>query len=296
MNKLNQIPPRRLDAIKDAVISTPSDLIFSCEGWLRALGRPQSFNSVLNLVAPPGSERDVELIAFVRAPAKWINSAWWQWGIWEENRDFDSWLETAIGAVQWHKFLHKASTFPSVKRATVQPVYQDVVSQLIDILEIRNTKNLRLPSNQSLPAEALMLFSQHRQHRPNAHSSFNDFLIGHAIASNANQYSRTPWVLSPKHIQRILEATQESNYQLLELMDAPNKQRVLDDPHWWTSEAYASLTHSDPIPHIDPDQLSAYQLASDLFHSLGEAVRILRARGLLQSYLEAIQTSDTIDS
>lgn len=296
VNKLNQIPARRLESIRDSVNSTPGDLIFSCEGWLRALSRPQSFRSVLDLVAPPGSHRDVELIAFVRAPAKWINSAWWQWGIWEPDRDFESWLDTAIGAVQWHKYLHNAYKYQSVKKLTVQPIGKDVVCQLIDILDIKDIKSLRLPSNQSLPAEALMLFAQHRQHRPNAHSSFNDFLIGHAISANANQYSRTPWVLNPSHIQRILEATQASNYQLLELMDEPSKQCVLNDPHWWTSEAYASLSPSDPIPQLDPAQSSAYQLASDLFQSLGEAVKILRARGLLKNYLEAIQPSDVIDS
>jgi hypothetical protein len=295
-SKLAQIPPQRQQSIQKAVAATPGDLIFSCEGWLRTLQQPKGFDAILELVAPPSSNRDVELIAFVRPPVKWVNSAWWQWGVWGQESDFESWLETAIGAVQWFKYLNQAKIFPKVSRLTVEPVYQDVVRQLIDILCIQDIDNLTLPTNQSLPAEALQLFSQHRKHRPNAHSSFNDFLIGHTIAANINQYSPTPWVLSRDHINRILEATYDSNCHLLKLMDETNRRRVQEDPHWWSEDAYAKYTYSPPHLNIKASQVPSYQLASDLFESLAVAVQLLRSRGLLQTYLESLSSSTNNES
>jgi len=80
------------------------------------LGQAKEFNTLLQLVAPPDSNRDVELIAFVRPQVKWINSAWWQWGAWDANNDFESWLETAIGACQWFNYLKQAKTSPQSRK------------------------------------------------------------------------------------------------------------------------------------------------------------------------------------
>jgi len=285
--KLSHFAPRRKSAIKDLVAAHPDDLIFSCEGWLQALRQPDAFNLILDLVAPQESQRNVELIAFVRPPVKWINSAWWQWGAWE-NSDFESWLETSLGAVQWFRYLSQAKDFPSVTSLTVEPIYQNVVHQLIDILDIQEIDHVNTPTNQSLPTEVLELFSLHRQHRPSAHVSFNDFLVGHVIASNTNQYNPTPWVLSPQHIRRILEATHDSNHQLLELMDEPSKQRILNDPHWWQEDAYSHLNNAPPFPQPNSTQASPYLLASDLLTSLGKAIEIFKSKGLLQSYLDSL--------
>jgi len=293
--KISQFSQQQRSSIQDSVTRHPDDLIFSCEGWLGALCQPAMFNMVLELVAPQHSNRDVELIAFVRPPVKWINSAWWQWGVWNHNSDFEGWLKTAIESVQWFNLLSQAMNFPSVKRLTVEPVHQDVVKQLIRIVDIRECEHVRTSSNQSLPAEALQLFVQHRQHRQNAHSSFNDFLIGHAIRSNASQYSPTPWVLRPQDISRILEATHDSNCKLLELMDEENRCRVREDHHWWDAGAYTHLKNIDPYLHLDPAQASPYLLASDLFTSLEVAVEIMRSRGLLQAYLDALAKAQRPD-
>jgi len=185
---------------------------------------------------------------------------------------------------------------PRSHEITVEPIYHDVVRQLIEILSIQDIDNLLLQSNQSLPAEALQLFSQHRQHRPNANSSLNDFLIGHAIAANTNQYSPTPWVLSQEQIKRILEATHDSNRQLLELMNETNRFRVLEDPYRWSDEAYENYQHSQPFMTAETSQIGPYQLASDLFQSLGVAVQILRSKGLLPAYLQSLTSSTNNES
>jgi len=120
--KLVELSSQGQQSIQEAVTGITSDLIFSCEGWLRALGQAKEFNTLLQLVAPPDSNRDVELIAFVRPQVKWINSAWWQWGAWDANNDFESWLETAIGACQWFNYLKQAKNFPAVTQITVEPI------------------------------------------------------------------------------------------------------------------------------------------------------------------------------
>jgi hypothetical protein len=288
VNRILKLPEKRMGLIQDAVKAISEDLIFSCEGWLRALPHQQSFNNLLNVVAPPTSGRSVELVAFVRAPVKWINSAWWQWGIWEQDVDFDQWLDTAIGAVQWFKYLGLATAYTSVSQLTVEPVDHDVVDQLIRALDIRECDNIQSSSNLSLPAEALQLFLDHRQHRPHAHASFSDFLIGHSIGLNKASYTPTPWVLNPEQIQRIIKATHNSNQQLLGLMTNPWKQKVIDDPFWWDPAAYLQLESVDPYHPVNSPAPASSQLASDLFRSLGEAVKILSSRGLLEEYLQAL--------
>ena len=293
VNRILQLPEKRMGLIQDSVREISEDLIFSCEGWLRALSHQQSFTNLLNVVAPPASGRGVELVAFVRAPVKWINSAWWQWGIWGQDVDFDKWLDTAIGAVQWFKYLGQAKTYESVNQLNVEPVDGDVVRQLIRTLDIRDCDYVQSPSNQSLPAEALQLFVEHRQHRPHAHASFSDFLIGHSIASNSGCYTPTPWVLNPDHIHRIIKATNDSNHQLLELMTDPWKKKVLDDPYWWEPAAYQHTACVDPYLPMNSSTPPSSQLASDLFRSLGEAVKILSARGLMAEYLQALEDIST---
>lgn len=286
--KISQFSQKQIESIQDSVTAHSDDLIFSCESWLGLLSRPALFNRVLALVAPERSNRDVELIAFVRPPVKWINSAWWQWGVWNHDEDFDGWLETAIRSVQWFRPLSQAMNFPSIKRLTVEPIDTDVVRQLIQILDIRECDYTYATTNQSLPAEALQLFIQHRKHRPDPSSSFNDFLIGHTTRLSASQYSSTPWVLNREKISRILEATHDSNCQLLDLMDEKNRRRVREDHQWWSMDAYADLEEVDPYLHLDPAQASSFLLASDLFTSLGVAVEILRSTGLVQRYLDAL--------
>jgi len=293
-DKLVALSPQGQQSVQEAVAGIESNLIFSCEGWLRALGHPKEFNTLLQVVSPPASNRDVELIAFVRPPVKWINSAWWQWGAWDVGNDFHSWLETAIAGSKWFNYLNHARCFPAVTRLTVEPVYQDVVRQLIEILSIQGIDMLPLPSNQSLPAEVLQLFSQHRQHRPNANSCRSDFLIGHAIAANTSQYSPTPWILSQEQVKHILEATRDSNHQLLGLMDNASRLRVLEDPYWWNDEVYENCRNTQPFLDVEASQLPPYQLASDLFQSLGVAVQILRSKGLLQSYFESLALAQAL--
>jgi hypothetical protein len=286
--KISEISKHNQQFIKSSILDISDDLIFSCEGWLRALSQAKGFNTLLDLVAPPDSNRNVEIVAFVRPPVKWINSAWWQWGIWESDGNFDAWLESAVKSVNWHKYLNQAKDFTRISRLTVEPVYQDVVRQLINILDIRGDEYFAPPSNHSLPREVLELFAKHRKHRPSSHASYSDFLIGHAIAWNTKKYTPTPWVLNRLHIRKIIDTTHDANHKLLELMDETNRKRVLNDQSWWNEDAYSHLVLADPYLEKVLDHPNSHLLASDLFSALSAAVRILRSKDLLTTYLETL--------
>jgi hypothetical protein len=267
-------------SIQQRIADHPADLIFSCEGWLRSLLRTEHSQALFNLLSPPGSGRDLEFIAFVRPPVKWINSAWWQWGVWGCQDGFDAWLQHAIKLSSWHTYLEPLAQNPRVDRLIVEPVLADVVSQFCDILGVATVADMPARSNISLPAEALQLYLHHRHHRPDAHASANDFLIMQAIGRHQREYTRTPWVLGMDQVQQIIEATHASNLKLLEYVSDSSRQQILDDSSWWEPRCYEHRQPSDPfeIPTLSQEQLLL--LSSDLLDSLANAVQLLRRHQL----------------
>ncbi len=310
LQPLRQLNERDRALIARQIRSCRSDLILSCEGWLRSFARRDALDLLLEILTPRGVHRAVELIAFVRPPVGWINSAWWQWGAWEWEGAFDDWLSGAIQACCWERCLEPVRSHPGIQRLQVEPVRGDVVVQLQRLLAI-DVRSAVKPaataggegvgggslevgkdrSNVSLPAEALHLYQRFRDLRPGPHTCRSDYLILPAVARNASAYRPTPWVLRPEHIERILAETRESNTRLLDLLDPTARLQMLDDPLWWHSEAYADKVASEPFDAAAAGPLNYEQFAYDLLRQLGLAVRVLESHDLADVYQRAARAA-----
>jgi len=263
----------------------PNDLFLSCEGWLSLFRTQSGIDRIMPLLSG-GGRREVRLAAFVRPPVKWINSAWWQWGAWEKGVDFETWLKGAIRACDWSSLLRN---IPAETELIVRPVLGDVVGQMCDIIGCEMPQASAQISNKSLSAEFLSLFLQFRDLRPSPHAAVSDFLATRAVAQSEFSYRGTPWVLSPEHIDLIIERTRETNLELLGFMDASDRTRIENDAAWWAADAYAGMTFSPPLgPLILPEE-SLANLGADIFRSYRHSMKVLARHGLLSELEEEIR-------
>ncbi len=284
-----------LKSITRRISNHKSDLIFSCEGWLRALAKPEALDFLLKLMAPPGADRSLEIIAFVRPPVAWVNSAWWQWGAWEWQGPFEEWLAGAIRATCWQHFLRPLRDSGRFQKLTVEPVQTDVVQQLQQLLATDMAEQFVERCNVSLPEEALRLYQRYRDLRPGPHQCRMDHLVLNAIGKALPDYQPTPWVLRPEQVELIIAHTKDANEQLLSLMDESSRQRMLADRRWWHADAFADFLATDPIAGGAADPLQFERLAHDLLQELARAVQILQGHDLADLYLRASRQAPRLE-
>lgn len=269
------------DLIRRLTSETSIGQIFSCEGWLRSLAYANNLDFLLNLLSPPSANNVVELYAFVRPPVKWINSAWWQWGAWSEDADFEKWLQKAIIATSWYNFLSPYISNQRLLQARVMPVRGDVVEQFCHSVGINHAPCVSGNSNVSMPLEVISLMKKYRHHRPSPHYTKAEFLLARALSRAKSKYDSTPWVLAPDHIKQIISMTKQTNLDLLGLMSEADRTAVMSDPSWWDPSFYKDRIAVDPF---DPGSISSNQalkMASDLLDYAAELASLLSSRNLM---------------
>lgn len=272
LQKLASLSNDTLSSIRSDIATSPNSLIFSNEGWLRS--SHESLTLLTDLMSQTTGDFQLEAIAFVRPPVSWINSAWWQWGAWQESLNFDEWVDKAIKSTHWSKFLTRIKQNPAISKLSVEPMRGDIVDQLCSSLTIKPSSSNKFRVNSSLPAVALKLYQEHRNLRPSPHDCRNDFIIQRAMAKSANIYNGPPWVLSTHQVERILKATKESASELLELVSPDARHNILGDERWWDASSFPSSLIADPssLPLLDTE--SCFQLADDLFKLLVSIFRM----------------------
>ena len=72
---------------------------------------------------------------FIRSPVRWINSAWWQWGVWDENnKNFNNWLEKAINKCKWENYLFPLLNSKIVDEFSIFPLKKDIIEHLWKVI------------------------------------------------------------------------------------------------------------------------------------------------------------------
>lgn len=249
-----------LDSLRKEILSYPTELVFSSEGWLFEPTQWENLLLELNVNA--------KVVVYVRPQVPVLNSAWWQWGAWS-NEEFDDWMSHRLQASLWGKRVKRWAAMKGVSDLIVRPVPSDIVSDFYSaILDAPAPTNGGRP-NPSLPATVLRLFQRNRSLRPSAHNSRIDFALSSVLGNNEPSI----WVLNDKWIKKILEETQPDNELLMTFMDTESADCVRDDPRWWRSDAFAEKVSENPNPQpIDPDKLE------DLCVQLAQAVFELKAK------------------
>ena len=175
---------------------------------------------------------------FIRPPARWINSAWWQWGAWDSKKqNFDNWLVSAIKKTNWHKYILMLLNYKNINKFSIYPLSSDVIEQLHRYLKLNSNIKKISETNNSLPKEALKFFLDNRSYRPSAHQNKNDSKISELIEKRNYKFN-PPWVLNQSHLKLIMDNTYKSNKELLNFLDKRSQELIINDPEWWDSNSF----------------------------------------------------------
>ena len=246
-----------------------ASLFLSNEGWSPAFAYP-GFCAGIEELIQHCSPRKITAIVVVRPPVEWVNSAWWQWGAWQPEPDFERWFQSALPSLAWQTQLDTVKRrFPEIglRILPLKPTLLADVSVLCG-LEATALASVDGAANQSLPAVVLRLYQAFPDLRPGPHASGMDFSILTALTESAVALQRAPWVINQEQIQQILTQTQPSVEALMEAMSAADATDVQNDPRWWTADAYQDHKNEDPLQGHFPDLASYARLITAAYRRL----------------------------
>ena len=256
--KLKEFSCSQFDAFRSENSKNKNDLIYSCEGWYRGLRDKDLFLKLCNSLE--GSiNRELNFLAFIRSPVLWINSAWWQWGAWQNNNndEFEKWLENSILNVRWYRYFSKFKSDNKKHKLIIKPLRDNIISDVLNILDIKNIVKSNQNLNKSLPIEVLKFYLSNPQIKANIHQNKYDHLLLNIMKKINIKFKKSPWILNKDNIRLILSNTEDSNKKILELLNEKDRKYILNDPTWWDLEYYKNHKTYSPF-------LKEYSLEKDL--------------------------------
>jgi hypothetical protein len=217
--------------------------ILSSEGWAR---RAALFAEA-GLIEQAGGNAHV--IVFVRPPVEWLNSAWWQWGVWTGN-GLDRFIARNVAQTRWADHIDAWRRVPGVARVSVRLSVRDVVPQFFGFLGAKADASNR--SNSGVPPAFLYFQLRNRRFRSSAHASQTEFAVGRHLKDGQ---STAPWVLPQDVVAAQMQALAPVTAALTDRLEPEQRRAMEDDPRWWTPDAYAERPTADPADHTTPDAL-----------------------------------------
>lgn len=200
------------------------------------------------------------VVIYVRPQVAWVNSAWWQWGVWED-MPFQQWVNTR--RLEWHRVAEGWRNTPRVDKVTVRLLPRDIVTDFSGVIGSVLPEHLG-EANVSLPGTVLRVLQRHRHLRPEAHSSEIEFVLARHLSMPKG---KTPWVVPRPLIEKIIKQFSESNRMLLDYLDDEQKKIMMNDPAWWSAEFYADR-RAEPLRAILPSAVEMDQLLASSFEAL----------------------------
>jgi len=210
------------------------------------------------------------VIMYVRPPIDWLNSGWWQWGVWE-NQSPQDWMARNLYRVQWDQLFDRWSSVPGVFKVDMRLGTSDVVQDFSSLL------SLDLQSvggvNRSLGADLLRLMQRNRGLRPGPHDSSIDFTVSRWLQGRGPPQ---PWVVSAEQARSYLSHLRNGNTRMLGLVQPEIAEKIRSDARWWDPHAYDQRITEDAIalPRIDSADRAAVALANALVRCDAEVRRL----------------------
>lgn len=196
--------------------------------------------------------RKIEVVAYVRPQVELFNSAWWQWLAWEgyarPQEVIDAWN---CEFLKWAKPLRKWATIPQVAKLTIRLHPKDIIPDFLHSIGVSASRYQG--GSRKNEGMSLLLIKLYRvlTDLRGPYDSALDSLIGPLLNSDA----RMPWIVDRDLAQRIIDECREDNRDLLALLSHDQRYRMENDSRWWSPDAYAGKTLSDPDPHVTHEDL-----------------------------------------
>lgn len=212
--------------------------ILSYETWLTA--PPADVHAFTAAIGSP-----IRVVAYVRPPVQWLASLYYQQDSIRE-ANVGSFLRKWIPKARWAEALTTWRSAPNVARVDVRLHSGDICADFCRLLGCVPTGR-QTQHNRSFPAEAIRLLE--RCPLPKTVSlSEAKFALWRWLPDSveaAGLLTSAAFPFSLQDIAVILEETANASHQLLGLCDAEIRQRIENDPRWWSPDASHHLPPSD---------------------------------------------------
>ena len=244
-----------------------ADLISSCEFWLRELPFRRGIERLRQLLLLLGPV-ELHLICAVRPPLEWLNSAWWQWGAWNNTESFANWIDQTLPLTDWDRLLRPvADAFPEAT-LHVGCSKPDVITTVLKMISVQRKDNAPTPRiNASLPAAVLRLYQQQPQLRPDPNQCAIDFSALAALSDSGRTLDPAPWVFDLNTVASVLARSAAANQRLLAWLNAEEQARMRTDAAWWDPAAYSDRSAEDPHRAAIPQLESLCAALLQAFHA-----------------------------
>ncbi|MEL7098466.1 MAG: hypothetical protein AAGM84_06515 [Pseudomonadota bacterium] len=199
--------------------------ILSNEGWCTW---PDHFARILaDLGNPP-----TDIVCYVRPPTDWINSAYWQWGLWS-HQNLGRWLDQGNIRYNFHEKLPAFAAIPNV-RLRVQRPQPDVVAKFAGLY------GLKVPAvgtaNGTAPTSLIGLVQRNRApFRPSPLDPSIEFIFSRWCPMPDEP---RPWAMSARHVVDLRPVLNSARARFEQLLAPEDFSDLMQDPRWHSEEPY----------------------------------------------------------
>lgn len=198
--------------------------VLSNEGWVR---HHAEFGALLDAAGHP----PVDVVAFLRAPVDWLNSAYWQWGAWSTH-SMDTWLERSGTPYDFVDRLEAWARIPNV-RLRVFPARPDVTRHFASAYGIELSGDT--VRNVSSPPSLIGFLLRNRQFRPTGHDARSEFIYQRWCPPTGE---RSLWVVEPRHVWQVRPRMVRLRERLRALVSPEVWAGFMEDPRWSSERPY----------------------------------------------------------
>lgn len=200
-------------------------LIMSNEGWLSESENFENIGCCFD-------KHEVEVIFVVRTPIEWLNSAWWQWGVWTDSK-LEDWIVANIPSCDWFNYYDKWNKVSYIKKVNVIPLSKDILVDFSGMIGFNYLKSNE-KSNISSDYRVLRFLKKKRILRPEPHDPSIEFCVNRHVRNGGDP----DWVINRELIILVLKRLKDNNMKLVDVMETKHQLDMISDDRWWGKGFY----------------------------------------------------------
>lgn len=224
--------------------------ILSCESWAH---QSKAFEDA----APFADLGPVDVVLFIRPAVFWLNSAWWQWGVWTDP-PVQEFIEANLPLTDWAKHIAHWQKVPGVRRVIPRFSERGVTKEFFALLGLPPPQMPRF--NSGLPTAVRLFLLRQRRFRPGPHTPQIEFILARALSSLSDP---TPWAFPPGSLARFLPTFRNQATALAPLLSPGDQTSLAENPLWQPTEETLPET-ADLKAHTRTNALAALIAALDV--------------------------------
>ncbi len=245
-----------------ATLSTECEaLLLSSEAFGSHFARFKQLDTIL-------TQYEAEVIMIVRPPVQWLNSAWWQWLAWSNQKSSAAGIEQAVKkrnpAKTWLKRIEQFESLNSVRKVHVLSLNDTFLSDIKALIGKQyfseRTDNENKKHNAASSRELLSFLKTKRSLRPNYGYAKTEFILNKYL----KQRTKSDWVLTEENVKVLMDKNKPYNVELAKRIANEN---ILNNDAWWSADFY-----HDKCQKVERDYKLSYAMLENL---LEEAYHII---------------------